>query len=105
MSLRNVDRVSTILLGASLLSLIYGIGRLYNEVNLTAFPWIAVLLLATFIAGVLFLSLFLRFRRKPEVAILAISLVLSFVAGNIVLGQTGRDLIDIIDAKLGRDLR
>jgi len=33
MSLRNVDRLSTILLGASLLSLIYGIGRLYNELT------------------------------------------------------------------------
>src|ERR1700730_5991562 len=93
-------KVANFLLVLSAGVLAYGIWRLAVAVEPATLPWMITLVSASFIAACLFSAVFMNFAAKPNVALAAIMLVLSFAAGNFVLQVAGRSFVDIVDAKL-----
>jgi hypothetical protein len=96
----SMHKLSHVLLGGVFLALLYSILSLLNTVNFGQPALVLMVLAGAFALGVLALSLFVDFKAKPDIAVMSAAIAVSFGAGTFVLHLTGRDLLDILDAKV-----
>jgi hypothetical protein len=82
----------------------YGMVAIWGGLRLTPLPWVMIMMTATFLVGGAFACLFVRFPAKSNVALVATVLIASFFAGTAILHLAGRDLIEIVDWKIVREM-
>ena len=104
LSPEKANRVASVMLAIAALVLFFALRHIVAAANLTQGGWIAIVLLAAFVLGVLTFSVFVSFPSKENVALLAVSLTLGLAVSHVVLKAFKRDLIDIVDSKVIKPL-
>lgn len=99
------NRVAGIVLGVCGAGLLLGAWRLFAAVDIVIDPWTIVLFVLTVAGLLLAFSGFVRFHAKRNLALLAVTLIVSFLGLDYALRLAGRNLIGTFDAKVEQPAR
>jgi len=102
MKMTTPHRIASALLTVSVAVLGYGLWIVFVAVAPRPVPWTLILLIWAFAVGLLCACTIVTFPGKLNLAVVVTTTTVGFLVGNFVLGQTGRNLLDIVDTRLVR---